>query len=74
MPDSLHKILIHGHNIIDFLSLHTNEDQIHYLWATSDPFISSIEKRKNKYSEMQTKMTKEAYALIEENEKSNEYE
>ena len=51
-----------------------NEDQIHYLCATSDPFISSIRQRKNKYRKMKTKMPEEAYALIEENEKPNEYE
>ena len=105
MPASLHKIHIHGQNIIDSLSLligfyseeagesrnkdtknyrlyhsrkdsriHTNEDQIHYLCATSDPFISSIRQRKNKYRKMKTKMQEETYALIEENEKPNEYE
>jgi hypothetical protein len=79
MPASLHKVLIHGHNIIKSLSLpigfysdesgecrnkdnkayrlehsrkdsrpHKNENHIHYLCATSDPYnpyISTLRKR-----------------------------
>ena len=97
MPASLHKVLIHGHSIIDCLSLpigyyseeagesrnkdtknyrlyhsrknsrkHTNEDQIHLLCATSDPFISTIRQRVYKDKRMRKKLPKEAFNLIED--------
>ena len=96
MPASLHKILIHGHLIIDSLSLpigfyseeagesrnkdiknyrlyhsrkdrrlHTNEDQVHYLCATSDPFISSLREKVNENKNLRSKLPKEAHDLIE---------
>ena len=45
--------------------LHTNEDQVHYLCAKSDPFISSLRQKVNKDKNLWSKSPKEAHDLIE---------